>query len=63
MNDVLKREYREGVEDGIELCLTEAQKEDDRKELIAKLQYFLGLVKERKLEELQDHLGVVRRQT
>lgn len=59
MTPKLERNYREGIEDGIELCLKEAQRRGTRKEIIQRLQYFLGLVKDEKLEELTDMMGVM----
>lgn len=54
MNGVFKPEYRQELEDGIELCLTDVQKSTSKKDAITRLQYLLGLVREKKLNHLQE---------
>ena len=62
MSSVFKPDYRQGLEDGIELCLTDVQKSTSKKDAIARLRYLLGLVKERKLNHLHELIGTARDQ-
>jgi len=45
--------YEEGFEDCAELCFAEADEARDKDDVIKRLRYILGLVKQRKFDRLK----------
>jgi len=54
-----KVHYRNGFEDALELCLKEIAKVATLDEATSQIQYFLSLVKERKLKTIKEVLGAL----
>ncbi|MGQ9565901.1 MAG: hypothetical protein ACUVT5_05080 [Candidatus Bathyarchaeales archaeon] len=52
--------YQEGFEDSLELCLIEVKKSKTKKAALGRLQYFLGLVKEHKLDRIKEAIGALK---
>ncbi|GEM_PF-3371606 len=52
--------YEKGFEDSLELSITEVKKSKTKKEAVERLQYMLGLIKERKLDKIKQMLGVIK---
>jgi hypothetical protein len=52
--------YRDGFEDSLELCLEEVNKAKGKQDALQRLQYLLGLVKERKFDRIKEMLGALK---
>ena len=53
--------YRIGFEAAMELCLVETRKSDSREIALAKMQEFLNLVKDDKMDRLKEALWNIKR--
>ncbi len=49
--------YEDGFEDAVELCMEEAERAPDKQDVVQRLKYILGLVKEHKFERIKQMLG------
>jgi hypothetical protein len=52
--------YQEGFEDSLELCLLEVKKLKSKKDALERIQYLLGLVKERKFDRIKEMIGALK---
>ncbi len=52
--------YEEGFEDAVELCMDEAERAPDKQDVVKRLEYILGLVKEHKFDRIKRMLGSLR---
>ena len=53
--------YRDSFEDALELCLAEVANAETKNKATAKLEEWLGLVKEDKLERLKQMLWLIKK--
>ena len=52
--------YENGFEDALELCWNEAQEVENKEALIERIEYFIRLVKESKMDKVKQMIGVLR---
>jgi len=52
--------YRDGFEDALELCLAEVSNAETKEKAVVKMEEWLGLIKEDKLERLKRMLWMIK---
>lgn len=52
--------YEKGFEDALELCWNEGQGIEDKETLMQRIEYFIRLVKESKMDKIKQMIGVLR---
>jgi len=52
--------YEEGFEDSLELCLSEVKESSNKKDVVQRIRYLLGLVKEHKFDRVKQIIGAIK---
>ncbi len=52
--------YADGFEDAMELCLFKLGEAESLHDAVESVQYYLALAKEKKFEQVKQHLGALR---